>query len=424
MEDIEIKEEKKSSFWGGLLLGVLISGTILTIAFTVTFYSNQNKYRDLIDDLSSNVSTKGTVEENELISKEFVKKADSLYSQINANFYFEDDIDSEKMQDYMYRAIVDSLGDRYAQYYSPEEYKALFEESEGIYFGIGSYVTLDAETGYPMLSGVFEGSPAKEAGLRDGDIIAEVEGVNYYGESLDFWVSKIKGPENTTVNLTIAREDEPDFIYVTVTRAKIESPTVKYKMYEDGIGYLQITEFDDITVPQFMDAYAALENDGMTSMILDLRSNGGGNLDSVLMIADYFVPDGIIAYTLDRDGNRFDYNGGDSHEINIPMVVLTNGYTASASELLTGALKAYDKAVSIGTNTFGKGIVQGLYDLGDGSGVKLTIERYYTPDDICIHEVGIAPDIELEFDGEAYYAEESFDNQLERAKEYLLEKAN
>lgn len=412
----DYKQEKRKSFWGGLLTGVLVSGIILTSVFIILINKNEKVYRESI----SALSTSGNISSGALITKDFANKAERVYSGILSEFYFDSDIDENLMRENMFKAIIASLGDKYAEYYTAEEMTAMFEDSEGIYYGIGSYVMMDEETGYPILSGVFANSPASEAGLRDGDIIYEVDGVNHFGETLDDWVSLIKGPEGTTVDLTIYRQGEPDYLHITVTRRKVESPTVVYEMYDNKIGYIQITEFDDVTTGQFSDAYSDLNSQGMKALIIDLRSNGGGNLDTVLAIADEMLPKGIITYTEDRFGNRENYTSKGNSEIEIPVAVLTNEYTASASELLTGALKDYNKAVSIGTNTYGKGIVQTIFPLDDGSGIKLTTSRYYTPNGTCIHEVGIAPDIELEFDSESYYSEESVDNQLEYAKNYLF----
>ena len=427
MEDI--KKEKSYSFWNGLIIGIVSVTVILTVVFIVVLNRNASEYKQIIRALNEgqyNFGFQGAFQTGEddgepLANDAFVAKANMIFDGVVEEFYFDEDIDKNLMRENMYKAVIAPLNDRYAEYYTAEELNTMMTESEGIYYGIGSYVMMDEETGYPILSGVFKDSPASEAGLRDGDIIYEVNGENYYGCTLTEWVNLIKGPEYTTVDLTIYRKGEPDYLHFTVERRQVESPTVEYEMLDNNIGYLQITEFDDVTTSQFMNAYTDLCDNGMVAMVLDLRSNGGGNLDTVLAISEELLPEGIITYTEDRNGYREEYRCKGEHEIQIPVAVLTNEYTASASELLTGALKAYDKAVTIGTNTFGKGIVQTIYPLADGSGVKITTSRYYTPDGNCIHEVGIAPDFEIEFDGEAYYAEESVDNQLEYAKNYLMQ---
>ena len=414
-----LKKAKKKGFVKGIIIGIVSAAVVLTIAFAVILYNETKAFENTISQLSVyKIADSLDTADNQLITQSFASKAELIYSGIIQEFYFDEDIDTDLMRDNMFKAIIDSLGDKYAEYYTAEELEDMMTDTEGVYYGIGSYVMLD-ETGYPILSGVFADSPAANAGLRDGDIITEVDGENLFGLTLTEAVNKIKGPENTDVELTVYREGESEYLHFTVTRGKVESPTVVYSMKDNDIGYLQITEFDDVTENQFKKAYEDLKSQGMKAMVLDLRSNGGGNLDTVLAIGEEMLPEGIITYTIDKAGNRVDYPCEGKTPIDIPLVVLTNGYTASASELLTGALHDYGLATVIGTNTYGKGIVQTIYPLSDGSGIKFTTSRYYTPNGVCIHETGIAPDIELEFDSEAYYSEEAIDNQLEYALEYL-----
>lgn len=415
------KKEKRNSFFKGVAVATIVVGTILTAFYSALMIAEAKKYRERIDEIVS-VSQAAQEEGGDLISQEFIDKSNLIYNGILKEFYFDTDIDTGKMHDLMYKAIVSSLGDKYAEYYTKEEMDELMQGAEGSYSGIGSYVGTDEASGYPILSGVFEGSPAKEAGLRDGDIIYEVNGENIGGLTLTEAVNMIKGPEGTTVDLTIVREGLEEMIYVTVERRKIESPTVNHSMKANDIAYIQITEFDDVTINQFDEAYKDINKQGAKALIIDLRSNGGGNLDAVLDIARHMLPKGLITYTEERNGTVTEYNCDGKTPIQIPVVVLTNEYTASASELLTGALKDYGIAESIGTKTYGKGIVQSVYPFTDGSGIKFTTSRYYTPKGNCIHEVGIAPDIELEFDSERYYSDEKYDNQLEYAIEYLSNK--
>lgn len=324
------------------------------------------------------------------------------------------------MVDGIYKGMVESLGDPYSEYYSKEELESLYQDSFGVYYGVGAYVSLDTTTGLAKVSGIIADSPAEEADLRAEDIIYKVDDVDVTGMSLQETVSLIKGDENTTVKLTLIRDGKE--IEKEVTRRKVESPTVNFKMLDDGMAYIQITEFDTVTVDQFTEAMAMARGNDMKGLILDLRSNPGGNLSSVVSIAKQMLPKGLIVYTEDRDGNREEYSCDGSKELDVPMVVLVNGNSASASEILAGAIKDYGIGTLVGTTTFGKGIVQRPIELSDGSAVKLTISSYYTPNGINIHGIGIEPDVECEFDSERYYSDEAYDNQLEKAKEVLLQK--
>ena len=231
-------------------------------------------------------------------------------------------------------------------------------------------------------------------------------------------VALIKGEEGTKVVLTLVREGENDYLKIPVERRKIESPTVSNEMLEEGIGYIQITEFDDVTEDQFAEALAECKQKGMKALILDLRSNPGGNLSTVCELCRMLLPKGMIVYTEDKYGKRDEYTCDGLRKLNVPAVVLVNGYSASASEIMAGAMKDHGIATIMGTTTFGKGIVQRVISLSDGSAVKLTVSKYYTPNGNDIHQKGIEPDIEVEFDADAYY-DEGIDNQLQEAISYL-----
>ena len=292
------------------------------------------------------------------------------------------------------------------------------QQTSGIYYGIGAHVTYDDTGMYPMILAPIAGSPAEEVDLRPNDIIYEVNGESTYGMTLDSVVALIKGEEGTTVELTIVRSTETDYLYVDVERRRVESPTVEWEMLEDGMAYIQITEFSDITVQQFADALATAKGSGMKGLILDLRANPGGSLTSVVNIGRMLLPKGLIVYTEDKYGKRNEYSSDGKHEFKQPMVVLVDGNSASASEVLAGAIKDYGIGTLVGTTTFGKGIVQQIVNIRDGSAVKITTSSYYSPKGTNIHGTGIEPDLVCEFDGEAYY-ENDYDNQLEYAKEVL-----
>ena len=278
---------------------------------------------------------------------------------------------------------------------------------------------MDTITGYVKITGTIKGTPAEEVGMQAGDIIYMVEGEDMAGLDIDQVILRIKGEEGTKVHLTLVRDNE--YVEVDVERRKIESPTVEYSMLEDRIGYVQLMEFDDVTVEQFKKALGALKSENARGMILDLRGNPGGNLSTVLEVADMLLDKGMILYIEDKSGRHEEYYATNGTEWDKPIVLLVDGNSASASEVLSGALKDHGRATLVGTTTFGKGIVQNIRTLKDGSALKLTISAYYTPNGVNVHGTGIEPDVVVEFDAEAYYGEDQFDNQLDKAKEVIGE---
>ncbi len=332
--------------------------------------------------------------------------------------YFWKDVEEETLEDGLYRGLLDSLEDPYSVYYTNEELLALQQQTEGVYYGIGAYIQ-DGDIGYVQISKVIRNTPAEESGLMQGDYIYKVDDEDMQGRDKSYVVSKIKGEEHTYVTLTVVREDAAEPIDISVERRKIESPTVEYEMYDNGMAYIQITEFDLVTTGQFESAYNQAKADGMKGLIIDLRSNPGGNLSTVCDISRMLLPKGMIVYTEDKYGKREEYTCNGENEIKVPLVVLTNGYSASASEILAGAVKDYGIGRLVGTTTFGKGIVQKVIELSDGSAVKLTVSSYFTPNGNNIHGIGIEPDVEVQFDADLYKS--GTDNQLEKAKEVLAE---
>lgn len=418
------KTQDKSGkfFWGGLFTGLIMSLLVVSSVYVVNRIQYAHKSGQTVGlhtREESQENTDGESVTGEAVNEDTVAKMKVIENVIDTYFYKED-VDKDAMVDGIFKGMVESLGDPYSEYYSKEELESLYQDSFGVYYGVGAYVSLDTTTGLAKVSGIIADSPAEEADLRAEDIIYKVDDVDVTGMSLQETVSLIKGDENTTVKLTLIRDGKE--IEKEVTRRKVESPTVNFKMLDDGMAYIQITEFDTVTVDQFTEAMAMARGNDMKGLILDLRSNPGGNLSSVVSIAKQMLPKGLIVYTEDRDGNREKYSCDGSKELDVPMVVLVNGNSASASEILAGAIKDYGIGTLVGTTTFGKGIVQRPIELSDGSAVKLTISSYYTPNGINIHGIGIKPDVECEFDSERYYSDEAYDNQLEKAKEVLLQK--
>ena len=407
----------KKSFWGGVITGVMAAALIVSGVFLGQ--SVWNLYQSSRTQETAAQNEEDGVSSNSVANAQTMNKLQVLEDTIDR--YYLESVDEQTLEKGVYDGLVEALGDPYSTYYSSEELKELQDKTEGIYYGIGAYVGIDADTSLPRLTGIIEGTPAQESGLRAGDLLYKVDGEEVQGLELTQVVSKIKGEEGTSVHLTIIREGATDYLEVDVVRRKVESPTVNQKMLDGGIGYIQITEFDTVTLDQFTEALAVCRGSGMKGLILDLRGNPGGNLNTVCDIAREILPKGLIVYTEDKDGKRSEYTCDGTKEMKEPLVVLVDSGSASASEILAGAVKDYGIGTLVGTTTFGKGIVQRIISLSDGSAVKLTVSNYYTPNGNNIHKIGIKPDIEEKFDSEAYY-NDGVDNQLNKAIEIMNEK--
>lgn len=345
-------------------------------------------------------------------------------SQIQAliETYYLDEIDTGQVEEYLYKGAVAGLGDIYGAYYTQQEYQSLMDTTTGSYYGIGVQISQNMSTGIITISQIFEGSPAEEAGLLPGDILYKIGDAEVTGEDLNKVVTLIKGEEFTKITVTVAREGESGYLDFEVERRTVEVPTVESEMLEDQIGYIAISSFDDVTTEQFMEALDGLEGQGMEALIVDLRNNGGGLVSSVCAILDRLLPEGLIVYTEDKYGNREEEYSDAENYFDKPMAVLVNGNSASASEIFAGAVKDYGVATLVGTTTFGKGIVQKIYPLTDGTAVKLTVSKYYTPNGNNIHEIGIEPDVAVELDEELAYEvtiPKEEDNQLQAAVRVL-----
>ena len=383
----------RRNFLRGFLSG--LTGAIVLVVITGALYlhftdepeQDSNKYED--------VSAAENKDEGENSYDEIVEKLSVLQMLIDT-FYLEE---------------VDS-----------EEYANLIESSSGVYHGIGAVVSQDVRTGIITIVKPYKGSPAYNVGLLPDDILFKVEGEEVTGKDLTEVVGKIKGKEDTEVNVTIYRDGVTEPMEFTIVRKKINIPTIEYEMLDDKIGYIQIAEFDDITISQFRNAVNTLEKKGMKSLVIDVRNNPGGLLNSVVDILDRLLPKGLIVYTEDKNNKREEKNAKKSDSFDKPMAVLINGNSASASEIFAGALQDYEKATVVGTTSFGKGIVQTVIPLTDGTAVKLTISKYFTPKGRNIHGTGIVPDVEVELDEELKQLitiPHDQDNQLQKAIEIL-----
>ena len=334
----------------------------------------------------------------ELMSDAFVQKMELLAMLIEQ--YYMNDISLEDMQVGAYKGLMQGLGDPYTCYYTPEEFNDLMESTSGTYYGIGAVVQQNMKTMYITIVKPYVDGPAYKAGMLPGDIIYMVDGVDVTGMEIDKVVSMMKGPEGTVVNVSVVRDGESDPVELTITRAKIEIETIEHTMLDHNIGLVTISGFDELTPTQFKTSIADLEKRGMKGLIIDLRDNGGGLLDSVVEMLDYVLPSGMLVYTEDKYGNREEFRGTDKHYLDMPIAVIINGNSASASEIFAGAMQDYKAATIVGTTSFGKGIVQSVMPLTDGSAVKITVSRYFTPKGVCIHGTGIIPDVEVELKDE------------------------
>lgn len=333
------------------------------------------------------------------------------------------EIDDEALIEGAIKGYVSALGDPYTTYYTKEEMDELMEETTGNYVGIGIYMTLDLENNAIYVVKPMEGSPAEKAGIQAGDLITKVDGKEYSGEELDQASNAIKGEEGTTVKLEILRDGETQEL--EVERRKIVVSHIVEKKF-DNVGYLLIEDFDGGCAKEFEEKYKELESQGIDRLIIDLRNNGGGVVDEAVSIADMLLDkDDTILITKDKKGNEEITKSEHNPTITMPVVVLTNGYSASASEILVGALQDNERATIVGTKTYGKGVIQEVDRLNDGSGLKITIEEYYTPNKNEINKVGIEPDEEIDLSDEVKeqgtYTDEE-DNQLQKAIEIIKEK--
>lgn len=387
--------EHKKGFIKGALTGALLTLLVVSLAACGLQHINEGI-------ISSDTETKLS----------YLKKlVDETYLH---------DVKEKDLNEGIYKGYVEGLGDQYSAYYDKKETKELTESLDGSFSGIGAVMTQDASSGVITITRVYDDSPAKKAGIKTGDILYRVEEKTVTGKDLDKVVSWIKGKKGTKVNLTLLRGTNSDKIKVTATRDVINVETVKYKVLENQIGYISISEFDSVTGAQFAKALKQLQKKNIEGLVVDLRNNPGGSLSTVCDILDSILPKGLIVYTKDKNGKKEEYTSDEKHRLNLPMSVLVNGQSASASEIFAGAVQDYGKAEIIGTQTYGKGVVQNLFDLKDGTCVKLTTSEYFTPKGRNIDGKGITPDVKIEY---KYNAKDpKADNQLDKAVSVVKDK--
>lgn len=385
---------------------MILVSIILTAVITGTFALTLNiKSGDKI------VVSKESYDRLLDMEKQYAKLT-SLERTIEKSFY--KDVDTSKYSDNIIKGMFKSLDDPYSVYFTAEEFRSFNEKTSGEYAGIGIYVDID-ESGYIKVVSPIEDTPAERAGLISGDLIIKVDDLDVSEENFDQAIDIMKGKPGTDVNITVVRGEGEPFV-VTVTREIIKVKAVKSEVKEDNIGYLRITTFSDDSYKEFDDHIKTLQAKGIKGLVIDLRSNPGGSLYAVNKIADQLLGKQTIVSLENRAGKIEEYTS-DASKVDLPIAVLVNGGSASASEILTGAIKDSNSGIIIGTQTFGKGLVQSVIDLPDGSGFKLTTAEYFTPSGANINKIGITPDIILEFDDK-----NSGDNQLEKAMEVIREK--
>ena len=406
------QKNENEKFLKGLLCGVFLvlicmAGCLLHLQWKMTRRATVSTGSEKTETLDMNLS-------------QVKKKTGEIEELINA--YYLDEIDGQKVEDTMYTGMVAGLEDLYSVYYSKEELESMEESISGAYSGIGATLTQDPDTGELSVVSCFDGTPAQEAGLQPGDVITGWNGKSVEGIELSELVSKIKTDPEEQLTLEIERDGET--LEVELTRREVQIPTVEYEMLDNQIGYIRLVEFDEVTADQFKEALEDLENQNMEKLIIDVRNNPGGVLQVVCDMLDQLLPEGMIVYTEDKNGNRKEYTSDEEHQFTKPLAVLANENSASASEIFAGAIQDYGIGTIVGTTTFGKGIVQRTFYLSDGTGVKLTVAKYYTPKGHDIHKKGITSDVEIELDEElknqSSISHEE-DNQLQKAIEVLQE---
>ncbi|MDE7299205.1 MAG: S41 family peptidase [Lachnospiraceae bacterium] len=419
----------KNRFITGMIIGIVCSALIFT-----GVYALSGKMEPQKQNASQEDGTNGDGQDSEDGNNKkggLLRPSGADLIDDKANYimrlidnYFLYGVTQEAYQTAIYRALLYACNDPYSCYYTPEEYNEMMESSSGMYCGIGCLVQQDVNTKLISIVRPFVGSPAEKAGILAGDIVYKVDGEDVSGQDVNLVVSKMKGEENTKVVITMYRSGE--YLDFEVTRAFIEVETVTAERIEEGghkLGLITVLEFDEVTAKQFLASVEDMKKWGAEGLIIDLRDNPGGYVDTAVDMLDPLLPKGLIVYMKDKHGRQEDYNS-DSEMFEIPMAVIINERSASASEIFAGAMQDYGVATLVGTQSFGKGIVQSVIPLSDGSAVKMTIADYYTPLGRNIHGVGITPDVivELPEGKSSSNVERADDTQLAAAVRAVIEK--
>lgn len=421
-----------TKFFLGVFIGMIVM-VLLAVGLVDLAFQNRN-VRMLLFDTVKKMSTisseeaesekSGNVSGAAIDWNKVTDKEEEIYNTIDD--YYLNGIDNDKMKDGIYKGMVDSLGDPYTVYYNSEEYKQFTSSSSGTYSGIGVAVSQNVTTGAITIVKTFKKGSGEKEGMKPGDVIYKVEGKKIEGLELSKVVSMIKGEEGTFVKVTVLRDGKE--IEFNLERKKLEVDTVNYRMEDRSgkkIGYISVSEFDEVTASQFKNAISELNKEGMEGLVIDLRDNPGGLLDVTCEMLDRMIKKGLLVYTVDKNGKRVDEDATDSDSFDKPVAILVNGNSASASEVFSGAMKDYKAATLVGTRTFGKGIVQSIVPFGDGTAMKVTVSKYYTPNGVNIHGTGIEPDVVVELSKDATKNgkyDRKYDNQLDKAIDVVVDK--
>lgn len=384
---------KHKEYAAGVLTGVLV----VALAAGGVKFVQQRQYNGVLSDSSH------------------VQKIEYLEKMIDQEYLGE--VDNTEMAEGIYAGLVYGLGDVYSRYYTADEYAQETASTDGAYAGIGVSIQKNKNGGV-QIAECYEGGPGAEAGLQTGDVITAINDTDVTDMELSDVVSLIRENKDNTIVLTVFRENEEKSREISVDVTDVELPSVFGEMLDKKTGYIQITQFTGVTPQQYKDMFAELKDKGMERLVIDLRDNPGGLLTSVCDILREILPEGLIVYTEDKYGNREEENCDGKHQLDMPLAVLVNENSASASEIFAGAVQDHEVGTIVGTTTYGKGVVQELRQLSDGSAVKLTVSNYYTPNGNSINKVGIKPDVEVKLASELLNKDEithEEDNQLQKA---------
>ena len=411
MDNLDFNEEReltRKMFKKGVLTGTLVTFLLFSIAFGM--YTAHN----FLEQRLVPVVEEPYEEHSE-------GKLQEIHDIITTYFLFADEIDEGALIEGVFTGFVDALNDPFTAYFDRETTKRNREARMGHYYGVGAVLIWNDEIGGAEIIRVFENSPAEESGLRENDVIVQVDDIVIENQDLTEIVSWIRGEIGTFVDLTVLRDGER--VNFNVMRDSIQTISVRHEVLDYNIGYLRISEFDRLTTGQFEEAMRDLEAEGIEGLVIDLRNNPGGNLDTVVSILEQIVPEGIIVTIEDRHGNAEVRKSEGRNVFTKPLVVLVNENSASASEIFAGAVQDYEMGIIMGVTTFGKALVQRIIELSDGSSLQVTVAEYFTPKGRSINASGIVPDVEVEFDAnQDGDMDDWIDNQLESAIEVLREK--